>query len=70
MINVSEVTKVYRIGENPVEALRGVSFRIPHGACAFIMGPSGSGKSTLLTLLGTLVVVSVRRVRLTTRTPT
>jgi putative ABC transport system ATP-binding protein len=34
--------------------LRGVTFNVPRGACAFIVGPSGSGKSTLLTLLGTL----------------
>jgi putative ABC transport system ATP-binding protein len=54
MINVSEVTKVYRTGDSQVEALRGVTFHVPPGACAFIVGPSGSGKSTLLTLLGAL----------------
>lgn len=54
MIDVNEVTKTYGKGENRVEALRGVTFQIPDGACAFIVGPSGSGKSTLLTLLGAL----------------
>jgi putative ABC transport system ATP-binding protein len=54
MIDVLNVKKVFRAGENQVEALRGVSFQIPSGACAFIVGPSGSGKSTLLTLLGAL----------------
>jgi putative ABC transport system ATP-binding protein len=54
MIDVRDVTKVYRVGENPVQALRGVTFQVLRGACAFIVGPSGSGKSTLLTLLGTL----------------
>ena len=37
-----------------VEALRGVTCRIPKGRFAFIVGPSGSGKSTLLYLLGAL----------------
>lgn len=54
MINVDEVTKVYRTGDSQVEALRGVTFHVPDGVCAFIVGPSGSGKSTLLTLLGAL----------------
>ena len=54
MIELLDVTKVFRAGENRVEALRGVTFQIPRGACAFIVGPSGSGKSTLLTLLGAL----------------
>jgi putative ABC transport system ATP-binding protein len=54
MVNVIDVAKVYTTGANRVEALRGVTFRVPRGACAFIVGPSGSGKSTLLTLLGAL----------------
>jgi putative ABC transport system ATP-binding protein len=54
MIDVRDVTKVFRAGENEVEALRGVTFQFERGACVFIVGPSGSGKSTLLTLLGAL----------------
>ncbi len=54
MIDVSDVRKSYRSGEQIVEALRGVSFRIERGRCAFIVGPSGSGKSTLLYMLGAL----------------
>src|SRR5690349_7867356 len=54
MIEVRDVTKDFRAGENQVKALRGISIEVPSGACAFIVGPSGSGKSTLLTLLGTL----------------
>src|SRR5260370_32545214 len=54
MIDVSEVRKRFRSGEQGVEALRGVSCRIPRGRCAFIVGPSGSGKSTLLYLIGAL----------------
>jgi len=54
MIEVAEVKKSYRSGERTVEALRGVTCRIPKGSFAFIVGPSGSGKSTLLYLLGAL----------------
>ncbi len=54
MVEVINVAKTYLTGENRVEALRGVTFQVPQGSCAFIVGPSGSGKSTLLTLLGAL----------------
>jgi putative ABC transport system ATP-binding protein len=54
MIRVSDLRKFYQSGEEQVEALRGVSFEVPKGAFAFIVGPSGSGKSTLLYLLGAL----------------
>jgi putative ABC transport system ATP-binding protein len=54
MIEVHDVRKTYRRGDQIVEALRGVTCTIPQGSCAFIVGPSGSGKSTLLYLLGAL----------------
>jgi putative ABC transport system ATP-binding protein len=54
MIDVIDVHKTFVSGEEIVEALRGVTFHIPSGACAFIVGPSGSGKSTLLYLIGAL----------------
>jgi putative ABC transport system ATP-binding protein len=54
MIDVVGVRKTFRSGDQEVEALRGVSYYIPRGRCAFIVGPSGSGKSTLLYLLGAL----------------
>jgi putative ABC transport system ATP-binding protein len=54
MIEVSEVHKSFRSGEDVVEALRGVSFGVNTGSCTFIVGPSGSGKSTLLYLLGAM----------------
>ncbi len=54
MIEVADVRKSYKSGDRTVEALRGVTCRIPRGRFAFIVGPSGSGKSTLLYLLGAL----------------
>jgi putative ABC transport system ATP-binding protein len=54
MIEVTDVRKSFRRGDQNVEALRGVSCSITEGSCAFIVGPSGSGKSTLLYLLGAL----------------
>ncbi len=54
MIEVTDVRKSFVTGEETVEALRGVTFRVPSGSCTFIVGPSGSGKSTLLYLIGAL----------------
>ncbi len=54
MIDAEGVHKSFRSGDEVIEALRGVTFRLPPGSCTFIVGPSGSGKSTLLYLLGAL----------------
>ncbi len=56
LIQVSKVTKQYRMGDVEVQALRGVSFNIEKGGIVALMGPSGSGKSTLLNLIGALDV--------------
>jgi len=54
MVKLTEITKVYRAGDVPVPALRGINLEIREGEFLAIMGPSGSGKSTLLNLLGCL----------------
>jgi putative ABC transport system ATP-binding protein len=54
MINIKNLTKIYRIGPIEVRALEDVSLRIAAGEMISIMGPSGSGKSTMMNIIGCL----------------
>ena len=56
MIQVANVSKVYRRGKNEVRALDDVTLTVPRGQFLSVMGSSGSGKSTMLNLLGALDV--------------
>jgi len=54
VIRVTDLYKIYRVGETRVRALNGVSFTINRGDFCSIVGTSGSGKSTLLNMLAGL----------------
>jgi putative ABC transport system ATP-binding protein len=54
VIDIREVTKLYRMGAETIHALRGVALTIHRNEYLAIMGPSGSGKSTLMNMLGCL----------------
>lgn len=54
LIEMSEISKTFRLGKHKVEALKSVSLKIHEGEFIAITGASGSGKSTLLQLIGGL----------------
>ena len=54
VVRLSQVTKLFRMGDNELLALKGINLAIKAGEYISIMGPSGSGKSTLFNMIGAL----------------
>src|SRR5688572_15894447 len=54
MLQVKSLRKMFQSGDEEVPAVDGITFTVPTGTFAAIVGKSGSGKSTLLALLGAL----------------
>jgi putative ABC transport system ATP-binding protein len=54
IIETTEISKIYRMGAEIVEALKSISINVNKGEYVAFMGPSGSGKSTLMNIIGCL----------------
>ena len=54
LMELRNIRKSYRMGQNELEVLHGISMRIAPREFVAMMGPSGSGKSTLMNILGCL----------------
>ena len=54
VVKIENVVRTYTMGDNEVQALKGVSFEIQQGEFLAIMGPYGSGKSTCMNMIGCL----------------
>ena len=58
MLELKNIKKYYKMGENVVKALDGINLKIEDGEFVTIIGPSGSGKSTMMNIVGCLDVAT------------
>jgi putative ABC transport system ATP-binding protein len=65
IIELSDVHKIYPLGQTEVHAVKGVSFTVERGDFVSIAGPSGSGKSTILNMIGCIDVPTSGTVKIT-----
>jgi putative ABC transport system ATP-binding protein len=70
LIELHDVSRVYRLDGLAVEALAGVSMTVRGGEFVVVLGPSGSGKTTLLNVIGGLDAASGGEIRVAGRTVT
>ena len=54
LIQITEISKIYRMGAETIDALQSITLQIQKGEYIAFMGPSGSGKSTLMNIIGCL----------------
>jgi putative ABC transport system ATP-binding protein len=64
MIQLTNVSKWYQMGEVRVTALDGISLKVERGEFVVVLGPSGSGKTTLLNMIGALDAPSEGQVQI------
>lgn len=62
LVEIQNISKVYKMGKIEVHALRGINLKIEQGMFIVILGPSGSGKTTLLNIIGGMDTPSNGRV--------
>ncbi len=57
MIEIKDVNKGYRLGDDVVPVLKDINFTVKKGEFVAILGPSGSGKTTLMNIIGCMDVL-------------